>query len=302
MKSEQLVTCERCGTKNLTPRGLKAHLNTKHCRDEAGKRAAARESKLTKALTLGDLDVLPPVKRGGKGEPMPLAEIEEHIRALDAKIEDRTRGYHNEVIYDIVGKGLMLLKANALHNAQGSRTDRKKLRATVAQGFAEGFDAWFAERYPEQSRRTTYNYMNAARNAGLTSDHSLADVEALRTAMALHEKKPTDLYRLPDALKPPASTELPPPINLAAQVQLELFSALDQALTAKESMDGETYEATWQRMQATLQAFTGARWVMSDEPLDDDSAQHGDMHSDGRAPKAAAKSAKKTAKKKGRRS
>jgi hypothetical protein len=225
-----------------------------------------------------------------------LADIEAHLRRIDAQIAEHTRGFHNTVIYDIVAKGLLLLKANAAHNAQGTRTDRKKPRATVAQSpAAPGFDQWLEDHFPDTSRRSAYNYMNAARNAGLTSDHTLEDVDALRESLALHEKKPTDLYRLPDSLKPAPSLDDPaPPVNLAAQVQLELFSVLDQTITARESMDPATYEATWHRMQTTLEAFTGTRWTMQDaaSATTDDSAQHGDTHI-GKAPKPAKKPAKR---------
>jgi len=44
MPTEKLVTCERCGTANILPRGLKAHLKSAHCQREALQRSIQREA------------------------------------------------------------------------------------------------------------------------------------------------------------------------------------------------------------------------------------------------------------------
>jgi len=305
----KLYTCPKCGKPNFTARGLRGHV----CRENGRKpltkdevetviaaggqgveTIAARPARTTRELTLEALEVLPPVKRAAKGRPMPLAEIEDHIRELDAKIDDRTRGYHNEVIYDIVAKGLMLLKGRAAHQTEtltqfqkGNKKAAKNGGETVSppsekhlvrlgEVGEKGFLAWFEETFEGQQIRTARNYMNAARNAGLTSDHGLEDVEALRVAAALHEKKPTDLYRLADApSKTP--TDLPPAqISHVAEVQRDLFSYLDQTLQLRDDMEPEDFAATTQRLQATLEKLTGGKWAMVDAT--DDSAEHASMH------------------------
>lgn len=301
---EILLTCDLCGQGNLTPRGLKPHQQSKHCRDA---RKKPEPAKGVKPLTLGDLEVLPPIKRASKGQIMPLAEIEDHIRALDAKIEDRTRGYHNEVIYDIVGKGLMLLKGRALHLAQASTqfqaggkkalksgvetvaTPSGKQLAKIEEKGEGGFLGWLEEKFPEQSSRTARNYMNAARNAGLTADHGPEDVEALRVAMALHEKKPTDLYRLADAVKDEPTRDEPAPApNMVKDALRDLFATCDTAIVLRDNMEPEDYEAAHVRLHSTLEKLTGAKWVMLDEAPSIDGAQHGDLHA-GKGAKSRAK-------------
>lgn len=238
---------------------------------------------------------------------MPLAEIEDHIRQFDARIEDRTRGYHNEVIYDIVGKGLMLLKGRAEHlNITGrpksgetvsplSKKEAKQLVKLEEKG-EQGFLSWFDTTFPGQQIRTARNYMNAARNAGLTSDHGLEDVEALRTALALHEKKPTDLYRLADKVSETPPEDTTPPPNLVADTQRDLFAYLDQALVLRDQMDAEVFEAVHVRLHATLEKLTGAKWIMADEAPSTNGAQHGDLHANGHANDVARRHAKVKAK------
>ncbi len=293
---EQLFSCPDCGTNNFTKRGLKSHRGGTNCKRVQAEKAA---SPPIKTLTLESLETLPPIRRASKpGEPMPLAEIEDHIRQLDARINEKTRGYHNEVIYDIVGKGLMLLKGRDVHLRQGQKAlvetvstsgkqPTSRALAKAEEKGEQGFLGWLEASFPDQSTRTARNYMNAARNAGLTSDHALADVEALKLTAALHEKKPTDLYRLEDALKTTPEPDNTPPANLVADVQRDLFNYLDQALQIRNEMDHEAYEATTQRLQSTLEALTGCKWGIVDG---NDSAQHGEVHGgNGKSPKKAAK-------------
>ncbi len=215
---------------------------------------------------------------------MLLAEIEDHIRSFDAKIAERTRAYQNEVIYDIVAKGLMLLKARETHLKQGQKTlvetvstsAKKQARALAKQEEEgeRGFLAWLESRFPGQSSRTARNYMNAARNCALTSDHDLDDVEALRQAQALHEKKPTDLYRLTDTPPPPPGNS-EQPRNLVTEVQMELFGVLDQVVSVRDDMSADQYEAAWIRMKETLEKFTGAAWEMVNTSSH---GEHGEEH------------------------
>lgn len=244
-----------------------------------------------RTLALEDLDVLPPVRRAAKpGAPMPLTEIEENIRALDARIDDRTRGYHNEVIYDIVGKGLMLLKGREAHLAQESTQFKKRGVETVSTPSAKqlakigeqgerGFLAWLGEKFEGQSTRTARNYMNAARNAGLTSDHTLADVEALRQTAALHEKKPTDLYRLADALQTPALPDKPEPVaNIVAQTFAEAKTGVSALVAQRDQMEPEVYETAWTWLKSELETFTGRAWCpLEDRPFAE-AQQHGELH------------------------
>lgn len=288
MKTETLLTCPDCGTPNFYPRGLKAHRGNKHCLEVHAERAAAAPAPTGRAITFSDLDVLPPPKRPAQpGAAMPLVEIEEHIRGFDAKITDRTYGYHNEVIYDIAAEGLMFLKAQAHYVFSNLReTVSLKCRKRNGKGqlaaAEDGFFGWLrrtycqgpfkneaeAARFFQSKKRSAYNYMKLATNNGLTSDHTLDHIEAMRADKALHGRNPTEFYKgqlaLDAANIEPEKPE--PPVNLVAEVKRDLFEYLDQALSLRDEMPPEDYEDTWHRLRDTLQKLTGRQWEMQGEP------------------------------------
>jgi len=232
------------------------------------------------------------------GQVSPLPEIERQLGLIDARVAELNRQYNNELVYFIVAKGLMFLKAKASLEppyetvSHGENPTRNALSLgktpceTVSHGlrrngkagrFEGSFLKWLAEKWPDTAPRTAQNCMNAARNAGLTSDHSLEDVEALRAAEVLHGKTASELYRLADALKdkPTHAPSLPLP-NLVAAVQLDLFRDLDQILAVRGDMEPDDFEATTQRILATLVAFTGHAWEPAGSGIDD-AAQHAEM-------------------------
>lgn len=289
--SEPLFSCTLCGRGNFTRSGLRSHW----CDEGKGGKSRAITKQewqamvdppaslaiapVTREVTFEVLDAMPPVRRAATpGAPMQLEEIADHIRQIDARIQETTRGFQNEVIYDIVGKGLLLLKAEAVYlvsdlpeTVSGRRHERNEKGQLAAQ---EGFTKWLGDTFPELNERTARNYRNAARNAGLTSDHTLDDVQALKTALVLHEKKPTDLYKLADALKTPEKQDPAPAPNLVADLMHDLFAALDQALQLRGQFDDQPFEAVTTRLRDTLQRWTGTGWIMGQE---DGSAQHGDV-------------------------
>lgn len=289
MKTEQLITCPDCGTPNLTPRGLAPHRKSKHCANVKAARAAKPNG--AREITIHDLDVLPPVRRTKAGKPVPIDVLETQIRDLLAADFSREQAYRNEAVYDRVAVGLCLIKGREIHLRQGQTLTSGNV-STSPKGLAkaeakadQGFITWIEEQFPNFSTRTARNYMNAARNCGLTSDHSLEDVDALKTAQALHDKTAKELYQLADALKTPDAPAKPEPaVRLVPTVQAELFQSLDQTITLRDQMRDDEYEATWTRLQATLEKFTGYAWRMADEPASADGAQHGEIS---RSPKKA---------------
>lgn len=293
MKPDTLTTCPDCGTPNIYSRALAAHRKSKNC----------AERRKARPLHLTDLEVLPPVRRVSKGKPVSLDVLETQIRDFLGADQAREREYQNAAIYDRVAIGLCLLKGRELHLQKAGRPKNCGNGSTIsakAEGKADlGFIAWLETKFPGFSTRTARNYMNGARNCGLTADHSLEDVDALRTAQALHDKTAKELYRLEDALKdqPDHDDQAPAP-NLVAAVQLDLFRDLDQALQLRDEFSAEDYEATFTRIKATLERFTGCEWVMTDKPVTVEAGTHGELQPAELKKTAKAKPVKKKAAKK----
>lgn len=260
---------------------------------------AAPESPTPKGrvLTLGDLDVLPPVRRVTKAAPVSLDVLETQIRDLLHSDISREQEWQRTAIYDRVAIGLCLLKGRELHLQKAGRPKNGGNGSTISkaeQKAETGFLDWIEVQFPGFSTRTARNYMNGARNCGLTSDHGLEDVEALRTAQALHDKTAKELYQIKDAVKPTTTDAPAPAPNLVADLTRDLFGYLDDALTLRDQMEPEAFEAVHTRLHATLEKLTGAKWIMADDAAALDGAQHGELHT----PKANTK-AGKAAKKKG---
>ena len=123
------------------------------------------------------------------------------------------------MIRGAVGMGLYLMKAQAIHARPiAERGQGRKSSATVALDSAvQGFDQWINENLAglEISRRSCYNYMNAARNCGLHADSTDEDVAQLDLA----GRKAKELYAGADA---PAPKPLPPVTEGHAAEQLWL--------------------------------------------------------------------------------
>jgi len=107
--------------------------------------------------------------------------------------------------YAIIGQGLWLLKAAAIHSRPAdSRGQGRKSTATIAVDSAEaksGFEQWLLDNVsgpecsPKISMRTCYNYMQAAAALGLTADSDEDDLLALQEANALGARRISDLYK-----------------------------------------------------------------------------------------------------------
>ena len=94
-----------------------------------------------------------------------LAIIGSSIAKAVTAIGSKTARYHDEIVYDIVGLGVLYLRAKERvgHGHFGAFLVNS---ATVAD--------------LKISERSAQNYMRAAENAGLTEKSTLKDIEALR--------------------------------------------------------------------------------------------------------------------------
>ncbi len=112
--------------------------------------------------------------------------------------------------YSTVEIGWNLLRAVALHRSDAS-TRFKSLSTrdgnlstpepqTLTKGETEniGFYAWLAKEHADIEPRTARNWMNAARNAGLTADSTPEQVAAIRRQKKLAGIALSKLYRSPD--------------------------------------------------------------------------------------------------------
>jgi len=228
----------------------------------------------TREITLSDLETLPPIRRVS-GPSVPLSTLEEQILDYHRADKEKESAFLHSALYDRIAIGLCLLKAQQIHLcATVARRSKKSGRLQSA----DGFDKWLSEfisRHPDFGRRSAYNYINGAINSGLTSDHGIEHVEAMRAAHALEGKTLKELYRLKDKT-PPATKPEPPGPTLVQQAQVALFESLDATITLRDDMAAEVFEACHLRLKETLEKFTGQRWAPVDEVGNAD-GEHGEL-------------------------
>lgn len=103
----------------------------------------------------------------------------------------------DEHIYLVVSVGLFLLKAEAQF-LLSKKPDAPNKQARDSHGQmlpGDGFLKWLSDEFPTMGSRAALRYRTAARNVGLTSEHTQSDIESLRSAKALHGRVATRLYR-----------------------------------------------------------------------------------------------------------
>lgn len=218
--------------------------------------------------------MLPPVRRVSKGAPVSLDVIEAQMRDLLTIDAEKTREWFTSAIYDRVAVGLCLLKAQQMHLCL---TVGRRSKKSGQLESAEGFNAWLGSKFPGFSRATAYNYINAARNCGLTSDDGLDAVEDMRAGQRLHDKTAKELYRLNGALKTPDKHIPEPPLNLVAQVWAATSTQLGELRAVREQMEPDQYGTICAALQQALEDFTGAGWVMTGDRAQIDGAAHGEV-------------------------
>ena len=136
--------------------------------------------------------------------------------------------------YAIIGQGLWLLKAQALHSTPvEARGQGRKSSPTVALDSNEGFDRWLFDNVtgPETgfslSRSSAFNYIRAAVAMGMTAEDDEDSITALREAKALEGKRMGDLYKPVPTLENGTNAKkpgiAPAPGDLWEHFQIELF-------------------------------------------------------------------------------
>ncbi len=262
----------------------------------SSKKVVGSEAKtLQRVVIASEMEIILPPKH-----PRPLAEITAQIEHVRARITHRTHDYHNIVIYDMVEEGLFYLKVQA-HFAFSdelrlgeNNSPRRKARARGERGRLAkgGVYEWIrtvacqgsfeSEKQKhccfEARKQLFYQRIKMAVAAGLTSDSTIKDVEALRTEKKLHGLKPTDLSKRSLLLNGAASASpAPPSPPLYESVQLDLFAALDQAIQTRDSAPPDQYEATVLRLKSTLEHYTGQAWMPADGHGAELLVEHGEM-------------------------
>jgi len=195
-----------------------------------------------------------------------IAQVRELESAINAKAID--------LVYDIVAAGVYWLKIRDLHCREHLTQFHGVETVSTPEGDADqsaGFlnliereftrhdlDEAGQKKHFQAKARTIRNYMTAARNAGLTGDHTLEDVQRLRDQHALDDKRVTDLYRLQDS--EPGGDQTPPPRNLVAEAAQDLSRVIGDILKVKDETPPELYEANVTLLRSSLEAYTGHSW------------------------------------------
>ena len=151
-----------------------------------------------------------------------LCDVRQTIEAKRAEVRQFLFSSQIDVAYDLVEIGWIFLQGKAAieHGMTGKQNASKNGHETVSHPSA-GFLKWLWSAAPGIEARSAQNYMNAARNLGLSAESSLEDVRALRDADALEGKKLKDVYKAPgndDGGNKPGSPK--PAFNDAQKAQL----------------------------------------------------------------------------------
>jgi hypothetical protein len=134
--------------------------------------------------------------------------------------------------------------------------------------------------FPRVSLRSARNYMNAARNAGLTEESTAKDLEKLRKSEALHGRKPTDLYRLmeQEQEQEQEQQESPTKWNLLRDAAVSLREHCETAVELRAQMNKKVFSTVCARLQRTLEELTKHPWDMVTVRQGNHFKEHGDVY------------------------
>lgn len=241
--AKKLLTCRTCGKGGFI--NLKSH----RCR---GALVPAKQV---------DVELVDPPNE------KKLNEAATEIRRVHGVIEGKTRRFQQEVIYDYVEWGVYFLRAKEALG-HGNFEDFLK-SATVAD--------------LEISERSARNYMNAARNCGLSAKDDHESVEALRKAKALHGKTATELYSLTDAAEPEeeetGTTRRQSKWQLVRSTASNLREQCEAALKLKHGCPKKAFETICARLHQTLEEFSGSPWdIVEKRKGEPHYKEHGDVY------------------------
>lgn len=263
------------------------NLIAKAARPQDRRRAEKRRDIIQAALSdLSDssalsVEVLPPEPPAP--DPKAVKTCVREISKFQRSIAKKSR----DLVYEIVSAGLFLLKLRELHLAQGQHP---ALGGGDGDGEPHGFYRVIEDEFANPDieddgerrkhlaalLRTTRNYMTAARNAGLTAEHEIADVQRLKKQHALDDRTASELYRLKDKTPHPAASDDDEKPNLAAQAAGDLSAACDAIRSLRDQTDPDVYQANVTTLRETLDLYTDARWDMVESAVDH--AEHAEVH------------------------
>ena len=248
--------CPRCGVNGFL--NLKAH----RCRGAASGREVVPVKRVAVELV---------------AEPNEsLTEIEAQLTPIAERIQKKSE----DLLYDMVGAGLWLMKAQEAHRLSnvGHAADGK------FDGSAgdTGFKGWLETHYPKISRATAYNYINGAKNCGLTVTSGPDAVDTLRARKFLAGKTARDICSLKD--KPEVDGDHSGQETRYDLVRDELVSLRERCenvINLRESMTKEAYSTACARLQRTLEEMTQTGWTMSSDRKPGEQLhfkEHGDVY------------------------
>jgi hypothetical protein len=195
-----------------------------------------------------------------------LADCEKNIRRVYETIGGKTRAFQEDVVYDCVEMGLYFLKAKDAighgHFEDFVRSATSAPGTTLTDVFCPSDKNETVSFLPPVQLRTAQNYMNAARNAGLTVASTSADVEKLRATEALHGKRPGDLYKLKDKEEEEEDESGGTKWNLMRDAAVNLREHCDTVVELKPQMNKKVFSTVCARLQRTLEELTGNPWDM----------------------------------------
>jgi hypothetical protein len=209
-------------------------------------------------------EILPP--------PEPLKKIEAQLTPVVDLIERKSV----DLLYDIVTAGLFLMKAQNTHRC-----------ATVAHAadgkFAgseddTGFQGWLEEKYPRISRRSAYNYINGAKNCGLTITDDTSAISKLRKTHALAGKTASDIYKLQDKPEDTEEEEQGTKWNLIRDAAVNFRQHSETVVELRPEMSKKAHSTVCARALRTLEELTGSTWDIVPSRKGNHFREHGDVY------------------------
>jgi hypothetical protein len=244
--TKSLQTCPQCGMRGIF--SLKSH----RCKKGKAKRV--------------EVEIVPAVPNES------LKAIEAHLTPIAQRISKKTE----DLLYDLVEAGLFLMKAqeayrvcNVAHAVDGKFDGSND---------DEGFQGWLTDKYPQISRRSAYNYINGAKNCGLTIADDATAVEALRSKHALAGKTAGEIYRLTDVVEEEEEEKGGKRWSLIRDAAVNLRQHCEEVVILREQMNKKAFSTVCARLQRTLEELTGSSWDLVDRTERARYKEHGDIY------------------------
>lgn len=246
-KAKRLHTCTGCGKRGIV--SLKSH----KCK------ALAKPAKQV------EVEIVAPAES--------LKEIEAKLTPVVARVSRKTE----DLLYDLVLAGLYLMK--------GQESHRVCAIAHAADGKFDGsagdtgFQGWLEEKFPTISRRSAYNYINGAKNCGLTIKDGASAIAKLRKTHALQGKTASELYKLKDREQEEEQEESGgTKWNLLRDAAVNHRAAGETVVELRPHMNKKVHSTVCARALRTLEDLTGSTWDIVPARKGNHFREHGDVY------------------------